>query len=97
MYVILTTKPGEFRTDPGEGVTPVETYDYVFYGRKRAEFTIAEIAETARITIVEDAPPHIVNRVPSKLFESFDSVEAARAELNTLTHYGSMEVELRPA
>ena len=42
MYVILTSKPGKFRTELVEGLHPVATYDYVFCGRKRAEFVIAE-------------------------------------------------------
>ena len=44
MYVVLTSKPGEFRTEITKGLTPVESYDYIFYGRKRARFTIAEEA-----------------------------------------------------
>src|ERR1043165_8077886 len=35
MYVILTSRPGEFRTELGEGMEAVEVYDYVFCGRKR--------------------------------------------------------------
>jgi len=97
MYVILTTKPGVFKTEISDGVMPVESYDYLFYGRKRANFTIAELAnDKARITIVEDEPPQITNSVPSKLFEKFDSLDEARAELNTLTHYGSMDIVLKP-
>lgn len=95
MYVILTTKPGQFTTEVTEGLTPVESYDYIFYGRKRANFTIAEVNDGTRITIVEDEPPRITNRVPSKLFEKFDTLEEARSELDTLTHYGSMEIELQ--
>jgi len=95
MYVILTTKPDEFRTVMGDGVVSIESYDYIFYGRKRANFTIAEIVDADRITIVEDEPPHIVNKVPCKMFESFDTIEEARAELNVLTHFGSMDSELR--
>ncbi|MBB5755293.1 ferredoxin [Prosthecomicrobium pneumaticum] len=97
MYVILTTKPGQFRTEISDGVVPVESYDYLFYGRNRARFTIAELLKSeARITIVEDEPPQITNSVPSKLFEKFDSLEEARAELETLTHYGSMDIVLKP-
>ena len=67
MFVILTTKPGVFKTEISDGVVPVESYDYIFYGRKRANFTIAELAKDgARITIVEDEPPQIVNSVPSQ-------------------------------
>ena len=43
MYVVLTTKPGEFRTEITAGLKAVESYDYIFYGRKRANFTIAEL------------------------------------------------------
>lgn len=95
MYVVLTTKPGEFRTEITDGLKAVESYDYIFYGRKRANFTIAELADPIKIRIVEDEPPQIVNDVPSKLFEKFDTLEEARAELNTLTHYGTMDIKLR--
>lgn len=97
MYVVLTTKPGEFRTEMSPGVQPVETYDYIFYGRKRASFTIAKLADDgqARIRIVEDEPPQIENNVPCKLFEKFDTVEDARHELKTLTTYGSMDIQLK--
>ena len=95
MYVVLTTKPGEFRTVMTEGLRPVESYDYIFYGRKRANFTIAEIVDQMKIRIVEDEPPQIVNEVPSKLFEKFETIEDARHELQTLTTYGSMDIKLR--
>lgn len=94
MYVVLTTKPGEFRTEITPGLKAVESYDYIFYGRKRANFTIAEVEDPIKIRIVEDEPPQIVNDVPSKLFEHFDSLDEARAELNTLTHYGTMDIKL---
>ena len=43
MYVILTSKPGKFRTEAVEGVKPLEAYDYLFYGDKKAHFVIAEL------------------------------------------------------
>ncbi|KAB2872675.1 MAG: ferredoxin [Bauldia sp.] len=95
MYVLLTTKPGEFKTEVTEGLRPVESYDYFFYGRKRASFTIAELADPIRIRIVEDEPPQIVNNVPSKLFEKFETIEDARHQLQTLTTYGSMDTRLQ--
>ncbi len=95
MYVVLTNKPGEFRTEITSGLTPVESYDYIFYGRKRANFTIAELADAIKIRIVEDDEPFSINDVPSKLFEKFDTLDDARAELNTLTHYGTMDIKLK--
>lgn len=95
MYVVLTTRPGEFRTEITRGLKPVESYDYIFYGRKRASFTIAELDEAIKIRIVEDDAPFSINDVPSKLFEKFDTLDEARAELNTLTHYGTMDIKLK--
>jgi hypothetical protein len=95
MYVVLTNKPGEFRTEITRGLKPVESYDYIFYGRKRASFTIAELDDPIKIRIVEDEAPFSINDVPSKLFEKFDTLDEARAELNTLTHYGTMDIKLK--
>jgi hypothetical protein len=95
MFVVLTTRPGEFRTEITNGLQAVESYDYIFYGRKRANFTIAALEQPIRIRIVEDEPPQIINDVPSKLFEKFDSLDDARAELRTLTTFGSMDIRLQ--
>ena len=89
MYVILTSKPGQFRTEPGEGLTPVEAYDYLFCGRKRAHFVIAELAHEVKIRIVEDAGTPVVNLVPSKFLPRFATLEQARAELAQLAGNGA--------
>ena len=54
MYVLLTTKPGEFKTVLTPGLAPVESYDYIFYGRKRARFTIAEIVSKILLLVNDD-------------------------------------------
>ena len=96
MYVILTTKPGVFRTEfePDQDVDVLEIYDYVFYGKTKAVFSIAHLAHDIKLIVTEDAPPHTVNRVPSKFLEKFESVEAARRELAHLTQFGSIQSEL---
>ena len=94
MYVILTSKPGQFRTEIGPDLQPVETYDYVFCGRKRAEFVIARLLRDAKIRIVDEAAAPVVNLVPSKLLPKFDSVEKARLELQQLVSFGDMEIDL---
>ena len=93
-YVILTSKPGQFRTEIGEDLQPVEAYDYLFYGRKRAHFVIATLTRDIKITIVDESSPPVVNHVPSKFLAKFDTVEAARHELKSLTHFGDMDVSL---
>jgi hypothetical protein len=92
MYFILTSKPGQFRTELTAEIRPVETYDYVFCGRKRARFVIAQMEEGAKVRIVDEAGP--VNLVPSKFLPHFDSLDDARAELKQLVSFGSMNIEL---
>ena len=94
MYVILTSKPGQFRTEIGEDLLPVEAYDYLFCGRKKAHFVIANLTRDVKITIVDESSPPVVNHVPSKLLAKFETVEAARHELKSLTHFGDMDISL---
>lgn len=96
-YVILTSKPGQFRTEPGPGLKLLEAYDYWFCGRVRAHFVIAELEQPTRVRVIDEAPPETVNLVPSKFLEAFDSLAAARRELDTLGRFGTMDVALRPA
>lgn len=94
MYVILTSKPGQFRTEIGDALQPVEAYDYLFCGRKRAHFVIANLTRDVKITIVDESFPPVVNHVSSKFLAKFETVEAARHELNSLTHFGGMDIAL---
>jgi len=94
MYVILTSKPGEFRTEGGEGMQPVESWNYSVCGRKRAHFVIARLERPARIRIVDETPPPVVNTVPTKFLEKFDSVESARHELEDLARRGGRQALL---
>jgi hypothetical protein len=96
MYVILTTKPGQFRTEVGPDLKPVEAYDYVFYGRTRARFLIAEISGETRVRIVDETEPVTINDVPSKFLEKFREIEGARRELQYLCAFGDMDTTLVP-
>jgi hypothetical protein len=91
MFVILTSKPGQFRSEPTEGLQPVEAYDYSFCGRMRAHFVIAKLAQPTRVRIVDETPPLVVNLVPTKFLEKFDTVEGARRELEELASAGGAE------
>lgn len=95
MYVILTSKPGQFRTEPSEGLRICEKYDYLFYGQKKAHFMIAELLKPVHVRVVDETGPPIVNGVPSKFLEKFETVEAARKELKTLTSFGGMDTKLQ--
>jgi hypothetical protein len=94
MYVILTSKPGLFRTEPGPGLRPVAAYDYIFYGKRKARFVIAALEHDTKLRVVDEAPPPVLNLVPTKFLERFESVEAARRELEHLTVFGAMDTVL---
>ena len=95
MYVILTSKPGQFHTDVDDNFFPVEAYDYICYGRKRAHFVIASLERgDAKVRIVEETEDPTVNLVPSKFLPSFDTLEKARDELHQLSHFGHTQASL---
>ncbi|CCN03030.1 hypothetical protein [Bordetella bronchiseptica] len=94
MYVILTNKPGQFHTEAGPEFEVVEEYDYLFYGQRKAIYQIAALRGEAKVAIVEEGPGAVVNHVPSKFLEKFESVQGARDALTDLTRFGSMQAEL---
>jgi hypothetical protein len=94
MYVILTSRAGQFRTELVDGMQEIEAYDYGFYGKTIAHFVIAQLSRPVKVRVVEEAPPAIVNHVPSKFLEQFDTLDAARAELRNLARFGSMDITL---
>ncbi|MGN6461069.1 MAG: ferredoxin [Pseudolabrys sp.] len=97
MYVILTSKPGQFRTEIVDGLRPLQAYDYLFYGQKKAHFVIAELVnEDIKVKVIDEGwSPPIVNDVPSKFLEKFETPERALHELEHLTTFGSMDTSLR--
>ncbi|MFB9270040.1 ferredoxin [Bradyrhizobium erythrophlei] len=96
MYVILTSKPGLFRTEIVEGLRPLEAYDYLFYGVKKATFVIAELLKETKVKVIDEAwSPPVVNKVPSKFLEKFETPERAYSELEHLITFGHMDTRLR--
>ena len=93
-YVILASKPGQFRTEPGPDLQALESYDYLFYGRKRAHYVIARMEHGTKVRIVDESGSPTVNLVPSKFLPKFDTLEAARDELRQLATFGSMDIAL---
>jgi hypothetical protein len=93
-YVVLTSKPGLYRSEADAGVEILETYDYLFYGKTKAIFQIARLARQARIRVVEDAPPHVANLVPTRVMEQFASLEDARRAVAQLASFGSLDAAL---
>lgn len=95
-YVILTSKPGQFRTEPSADLRPIEAWDYLCDGRVRARFLLAELPTPTRVRVIDESGQDTVNSVPSKFLESFSDLDSARRELRNLCSYGSTQAELRP-
>lgn len=97
MYVVLTSKVEEYSARPEGGLTIVKSFDYYFYNKKKAVFSIARVdSEKARVNIAEIDEKGSKNSIPIKFFETFDSLEAAEKELAHLTQSNVMDVDLRP-
>ena len=95
MYIITTSKAGAFQAIPGAGVTIVETWRYLFYGKERAVYAICEIIDPeARIDIVDADDDRCVNSLPNKFFGAFDDIETAREEIRTLTNFSDLDARL---
>jgi hypothetical protein len=96
MYIILTSKPGQYRSDLADGMRLVEQYDYLFCGNKKAVFVLAEMTAEAKakIKITEEGEGGVVNHVPAKFLPRFSTIEEARRELRALANFGSLEIEL---
>lgn len=96
MYVILTTKPGIYRTEPNEDIELLEAWDYVFCGRTRARFQLGRLKKETRVRVVEEDGSGTVNLVPSKFLERFETREQARGELDHLCAFGTLDARLEP-
>lgn len=94
MFAIVTSKPGEFRAELGRTMRAIETYDYVFCGRTKACFVIAEIAGNDKVRIIEDSGSGAINVVPVKFLPQFDRIESAREELHQLVRFGNLDAKL---
>ncbi|MDR3100319.1 MAG: hypothetical protein LBV73_25050 [Paraburkholderia sp.] len=94
MYIVLTSRPGEYRSEPTPGITPVETHDYFYGTRHVAAFTVAELDGEARVRIVEEAGSQQANLVPTKFFEKFATLPDALHSLEELTAKGHAQAHL---
>jgi len=92
MYVVVTSKPGVYKSNLKADATILEAYKYYFYGEHLATFHLAQLQGDGYVEIVEDDGG--INRVPTKFLEAFDTLEEAKAEINELITFGSLEVRL---
>ncbi|MBD8004324.1 hypothetical protein [Bacillus norwichensis] len=82
-FILLTNKE-TFQTDlNNEGLEIVETYNFYFFNKLRAKYTIAKVLdEKAKIKMSEEYHgKEYVNYIRVKFFEHFDTIEEVREEL----------------
>lgn len=94
MFVILTSKPGQYKTLANADIEPLKAWDYLFYGRLQAHFVLGRLLRDTRVQVVEDDGSDTVNWVPSKFLESFGSLDSAHEELLGLCSFGSLDAKL---
>lgn len=97
MFVILTSKPGQYTTHANPDIELLEAWDYLFYGRKQAQFCVGRLIRETRVRVVEADDSAIVNWVPSKFLERFATLEQAHHELQSLCQFGNLDAKLEPA
>ncbi|GAB2814153.1 hypothetical protein GCM10027276_13630 [Comamonas piscis] len=97
MYVILTSKPGQYHTQANADIQLIEAWDYHFCGRLLARFALGELLRETKVQVIEEGPGGTTNRVPSKFLERFDSLEQARQELQHLCQFGALDATLTAA
>jgi hypothetical protein len=85
-YIVLTNKDTFQTILKNDGLEVVETYDFYFFDKLKAKYTIAKILdETIKIKLYEQYEgKEYVNQISVKFFEKFDTLEAAREELNEI-------------
>ena len=97
MFVILTSKPGQYRTVPSADIELLEAWNYQFYGRVLAQFVLGRLLRETKVQVIEEDASGTVNAVPSKFLERFDSLEQARSELQHLCQFGALAATLTAA
>lgn len=85
-YIVLTNKETFQTVLENDGLEVVETYDFYFFEKLKAKYTIAKILdENIKIQLYEKYEgKEYVNKINVKFFEKFDTIEAAREELNEI-------------
>lgn len=94
MFVILTSKAGQYHTHANADIELLEAWDYLFYGRPQAQFAIGRLLRETRVKVVEAGDASVVNWVPSKFLERFETLEKAHAELANLCKFGNLDARL---
>lgn len=93
-YLILTSKPGQYRTEAAGKLTPVEAWDYIYCGRLLATFAIAALYGEARVRIVDESGEDTVNDMPIRFLEKFRDRDAALKALHVLVGKRNSDAQL---
>jgi hypothetical protein len=85
-YIVLTNKDTFQTILENDGLEPVETYHFYFFDKLKSKYTIAKVLdENIKIQLFEEYEgKEYVNHIGVKFFERFETIEAAREELEEI-------------
>lgn len=94
-YIVLTNKDTFQTSLENDGLEPVETYHFYFFDKLKAKYTIAKVLdEKIKIKLFEEFEgKEYVNHIGVKFFERFETIEAAREELNEIVKASGNSVD----
>lgn len=85
MIVLVTNKPGVYRTELTPDMRTESAFEYMFYGECKAIFKIVETQGDGHVHIVEEQEPHYRSSIPVKLLPAYDDISAAERDIADLT------------
>lgn len=85
-YIVLTNKESFQTILENDGLEPIETYDFYFFEKLKAKYTIAKVLKDSfKIQLFEEYEgKEYINHIDVKFFETFPTIEEARDELNEI-------------
>ena len=95
MFVILSSRPGQYRTELGDGLEMCETYDYLFCGQPKARFVIAALLREVKVRVIDETPPERVNEIPASSCRNLRRSRMPARNCIGLTSFGGMDTMLR--
>ena len=84
-YTILTNKEKFTTLLDTPGIELVETWEYYFYGKLMAKYSIVKVHNPkCKITLIDNSEERYTNHIPVKFFDYFEDIEEARNEIRSL-------------
>lgn len=94
MIVLVTDKPGVYKTELPANIHVECAFQYVFYGECKAIFKILRTTGDGHVAIVEDEAPHYRSSIPMTLLPTYDDISLAKRDIFDLTRGNDKNIKL---